>query len=69
MIRKKRKLEKMQMLKGKKCSKLLSLPTLKDAITQYVCPIPQEMLPNSVNGVVPCLTAVLLNDRQHIEQL
>ncbi|GBN77058.1 hypothetical protein AVEN_243951-1 [Araneus ventricosus] len=46
-----------------------SLTKLKHAIRQHVSAIPQEMLLNDVNGVAPRLTAVLLNDGQHIEQL
>ncbi|GFT14263.1 hypothetical protein TNCV_4591161 [Trichonephila clavipes] len=42
---------------------------LKDAIWQIVSAITQEMLLNAVNGVVTSLTAVLLNDGQHIEHL
>lgn len=40
-----------------------------DAINQHVFAVPQEMLINAVNGVGPCLTAVLLNDGQHIGQV
>lgn len=46
-----------------------SLAALKDAIRQNVSAITQEMLLNAVNGVVTRLTAVLLNDGQHIENL
>ena len=46
-----------------------SLAALKDAIRQNVSAITQEMLLNAVNGVVTRLTAILLNDGQHIENL
>lgn len=36
---------------------------------QYVPALPQEMLHNTVKDIVPCLTAVLYNGKQHIEQL
>ncbi|GBL56855.1 hypothetical protein AVEN_40209-1 [Araneus ventricosus] len=45
------------------------LPTLIGAIRQHVSAIPQEILLNAVDGVLPRLTAVLLNDRHHIGQL
>ena len=46
-----------------------SLAALKDAVRQNVSAITQEMLLNAVNGMVTHLTAVLLNNEQHIESL
>ncbi|GFW40258.1 transposable element tc3 transposase [Trichonephila clavipes] len=46
-----------------------SLAALKDATHQNVSAITQEILLNAVNGVVTRLTAVLLNDEQHMEHL
>ena len=46
-----------------------SLAAPKDDISQNVSAITQEMLLNAGNVMITHLTAVLLNDEQHIESL
>lgn len=62
-------LEKMHILEQKRWLKTPSVANIQRSIRQSVPAIPQEILPNAVNGVVPRLTAELMNDGQHIGQL